>query len=98
MKNLRSIQLHENTSLFTLLQCCACYGPKGGRNNYCANTCIAVNGGNVTQQAFVWFWIRTRTPKRVWKRCMEFKKKRDDGKLETYFVDERAGTTHMVLF
>ena len=52
----------------------------------------------MTQEAHVWFWIRTRTPKRVWKKCMEFQKKRDNGKEETYFVDERTGTTRMVIF
>ena len=52
----------------------------------------------MTPQVYVWFWVRTRTPKRVWKKCMEFKKKSDDGKLETYFVDERTGATHMVKY
>ena len=41
-------------------------------------------------------WIRTRMPKRVWKRCMEFKIKTEAGKLETYFIDRRTGTAHKV--
>ena len=85
-------------TMFTILQCCACYGPKGGRGNYCGKVCTAINGGTVTKQAHVWFWIRTRTPKRVWKRCMEFQKENDDGKLETFFVDQKTGSTHKVQF
>ncbi|CAB4018192.1 Hypothetical predicted protein, partial [Paramuricea clavata] len=75
-------------------KCCACYGPKGGKNDYCGKMCMAVNGGTVTKQAYVWFWIRNRMPKRVWKRCMEFQKKTDNGKLETFFIDQKTGSTH----
>ena len=35
-------------------------------------------------------------PKRVWTRCMEFKMKTEAGKLERYYIDQRAGTAHKV--
>lgn len=84
--------------MFILFQCCACYGPKGGRDNYCGSACTAINGGTVADQAHVWFWIRTRTPTRVWKRCMEFQKKNDDGKFETFSIDQKTGSVHKVFF
>ena len=48
-------------------------------------------------KVYVWYWIRTRMPKRVWKRCMEFKMKTEAGKLETYHIDRRTGIAHKVL-
>ena len=39
----------------------------------------------------------TRMPKRVWKRCMEFKMKTEVGKWETHYIDRRTGTAHKVL-
>ena len=48
------------------------------------------------KKAFVWFWVRTSMPKRVWERCMEFKMKNADGKLEKYFIDPTTGTAHKV--
>ena len=48
------------------------------------------------KKAFVWFWVRTSMPKRVWKKCMEFKMKNADGKLEKYFIDPTTGTAHKV--
>ncbi|CAB4011397.1 Hypothetical predicted protein [Paramuricea clavata] len=73
-------------------KCCACFGPKGGRQNYCGPKCTAINGGTVMKSAFVWFWVRTRTPKRLWKRCMEFVMKNSAGKLEKHFIDPQIGT------
>ncbi|XP_028392188.1 uncharacterized protein LOC114516806 [Dendronephthya gigantea] len=76
-------------------QCCACFGPKGGKEDYCGRKCQALNGGTVlTGQVYVWYWIRTRLPQRVYKRCMEFKMKTQAGKLETHFIDKKTGTAH----
>ncbi|CAB4023147.1 Hypothetical predicted protein, partial [Paramuricea clavata] len=73
-------------------KCCACFGPKGGRQNYCGSNCTAMNGGTVTTKAFVWFWVRTRMPERLWKRCMEFVVKNSAGKPEKHFIDPQTGT------
>ncbi|CAB4045674.1 Hypothetical predicted protein, partial [Paramuricea clavata] len=76
-------------------KCCACFGPKGGRGHYCSRNCKAVNGGTIiTGKVYVWFWIRTRMPKRLWKRCMEFKMKTEAGKSESYYIDRATGTAH----
>ncbi|CAB3991977.1 Hypothetical predicted protein, partial [Paramuricea clavata] len=75
-------------------KCCACFGPKGGRQNYCGPKCTAINGGTVIKSAFVWFWVRTRMPESLWKRCMEFVMKNSAGKLETHFIDPQTGTAH----
>ncbi|CAB4013488.1 Hypothetical predicted protein [Paramuricea clavata] len=76
-------------------KCCACFGTKGGRGHYCSRKCKAVNGGTIiTGKVYVWFWIRTRMPKRLWKRCMEFKMKTEAGKSETYYIDRMTGTAH----
>ncbi|XP_028392893.1 fibrinogen beta chain-like [Dendronephthya gigantea] len=73
-------------------KCCACFGPKGGRGHYCANRCEKKNGGIVLRGRIqVWYWIRTRTPERKWKRCMEFKMKTPAGKFVTYHIDRRTG-------
>ena len=50
----------------------------------------------ITGKVHIWFWIRTRLPTRVWKRCMEFKSKTSAGKEETFFIDGKTGTTHKV--
>ncbi|CAB4015197.1 Hypothetical predicted protein, partial [Paramuricea clavata] len=73
-------------------KCCACFGPKGGRQNYCGPKCTAINGGTVMKSAFVWFWVRTRMAERLWKRCMEFVVKNSAGKLEKHFIDPQTGT------
>ena len=82
--------------LHNILQCCACFGPKGGRQNYCGSNCTAINGGTVTTKAFAWFWVRNRMPERLWERCMEFVVKNPAGKLEKHFIDPRTGTAHKV--
>ena len=48
------------------------------------------------KSAFVWFWVRTRMPERLWKRCMEFVVKNSAGKLEKHFIDPQTGTAHKV--
>ncbi|XP_028392647.1 uncharacterized protein LOC114517187 [Dendronephthya gigantea] len=74
-------------------KCCACFGPKGGRGHYCGRKCEVINEGTLlTGQVYVWYWIRTRMPKRLWKRCMEFKKKTPAGKYETYHIDRITNT------
>ena len=58
-----------------------------------------MNGGTILQgKVYVWYWIRTRMPKRVWKRCMEFKITTEAGKLEAYYIDRRTGTAYKVLW
>ncbi|XP_028393393.1 uncharacterized protein LOC114517773 isoform X1 [Dendronephthya gigantea] len=75
-------------------KCCGCFGPKGGRQNYCGPGCTAINGGTVMKNVFVWFWVRNRMPERLWKRCMEFTMKNSTGVSEKYFIDPRTGTAH----
>ena len=48
------------------------------------------------KSAFVWFWVRTRMPERLWKRCMEFVVKNSAGKLEKHFIDPQTGTAKKV--
>ncbi|CAB3999651.1 Hypothetical predicted protein, partial [Paramuricea clavata] len=73
-------------------KCCACFGPKGGRDHYCSRKCKAVNGGTiVTGEVYVWYWITTRMPERLWKRCMEFKIKTSQGNLKRITLIERPG-------
>ncbi|CAB4004934.1 Hypothetical predicted protein [Paramuricea clavata] len=64
--------------------CCGCYGPVGGTKDYCAENCKAINGGTVIKNVFTWFWVRSSLPKRLWKKCMDYQVKRDDGKLISY--------------
>ena len=56
----------------------------GGTKDYCAENCKAINGGTVTKNVFTWFWVRSSLPKRLWKKCMDYQVKRDDGKLISY--------------
>ena len=65
-------------------KCCGCYGPVGGTKNYCAQNCQAINGGTVTKNVNTWFWVRSNLPKRLWKKCMDYQVKGDDGKLISY--------------
>ncbi|XP_028411772.1 uncharacterized protein LOC114534516 [Dendronephthya gigantea] len=71
-------------------ECCACFGADS-KKDYCAPRCQAINGGTVLKKEdniTVWFWIRSSLPKRVWKRCMEFKERNNAGKLETWRVED----------
>ncbi|XP_028411771.1 uncharacterized protein LOC114534515 [Dendronephthya gigantea] len=71
-------------------KCCACFGPDS-KKDYCAPRCQAINGGTVLKEEdniTVWFWIRSSLPKRVWKKCMEFKETNDAGKLEIWHVED----------
>ena len=64
---------------FLSLQCCACYGPPGGKDVYCHKECQAVNGGTVTKHASAWFWVRLSPPRKVWEKCMEYKSEDENG-------------------
>ncbi|XP_028411790.1 uncharacterized protein LOC114534527 [Dendronephthya gigantea] len=71
-------------------ECCACFGPDS-KKDYCAPRCQAINGGTILKKEdniTVWFWIRSSLPKRVWKKCMEFKERNNAGKLETWRVED----------
>ncbi|CAB4030191.1 Hypothetical predicted protein, partial [Paramuricea clavata] len=71
-------------------KCCACFGPDS-KQDYCAPKCQAINGGTVLREKdniTVWFWIRSSLPKRVWKKCMEFKEKNSAGKMKTWRVED----------
>ena len=79
------------------LQCCACFGPKGAKGDFCSPGCNKINGGTVTGSAQAWFWIRSTVPKRpTWKKCMEYEVETADGKKETHFIDENSGTAQKV--
>ncbi|XP_028416962.1 uncharacterized protein LOC114541174 [Dendronephthya gigantea] len=70
-------------------KCCACFGPDS-KKDYCAPRCQEINGGTVLKKEdniTVWFWIRSSLPKRVWKKCMEFKERNNAGKLKTWRVE-----------
>ena len=54
-------------------QCCGCFGPAGGKKNYCGTECTAKNGGTIVKNVYTWFWVRSSLPKRVWNKCMEYK-------------------------
>ena len=56
----------------------------GGTKDYCTEHCKTTNGGTVTKNVFTWFWVRSSLPKRLWKKCMDYQVKRDDGKLISY--------------
>ena len=61
------------------------------KKDYCARTWQAINGGMVLKKEnniTSWFWIRSSLPKRVWKKCMEFKEENNVGKLETWRVED----------
>lgn len=80
------------------LQCCACFGPKGAKGDFCSPRCNKINGGIVTSSAQVWFWIRSSIPKRpTWTKCMEYEVQTTDGKTETHFLDENSGIAQKVL-
>ena len=72
-------------------KCCACYGPKGGTDNYCLKNCSAINGGKVITQVVTWIWIRSSLPKRVWRKCIDFTTTDKNGKKEMYRLDEETG-------
>ena len=48
------------------------------------------------KKAFVWFWVRTRMPTRLWERCMEFKVNKSSGKREKHHIDPKTGTVYKV--
>jgi hypothetical protein len=56
----------------------------GGTKDYCAGHCKAINGGTLRKNVFTWFWVRSSLPKRLWKKCMDYQVKRNDGKLMPY--------------
>ena len=89
---LRTIIIHMNR----YFQCCACYGPKGGTDNYCLKNCSAVNGGKITKQVVTWIWIRSSLPKRVWRKCIDFTITNKHGKEEKYRLDEETGLREKV--
>jgi hypothetical protein len=64
---------------YALLQCCACYGPPGGRDVYCLKECQATNGGTITKHASSWFWVRLNPARKVWEKCMEYKSEDENG-------------------
>ena len=54
--------------------------------DYCAENCQAINGGTVSKHVFTWFWVRSNLPKIVWKKCMDYKLKRSNGKFSWYKI------------
>ena len=39
------------------------------------------------KKAFVWFWVQSRMPQRLWKKCMEFSIKNKAGIVEKHYID-----------
>ncbi|XP_028397006.1 uncharacterized protein LOC114520857 isoform X2 [Dendronephthya gigantea] len=66
--------------------CCGCYGPSGGRGDYCTPDCTPKNGGTAERNSYTWFWVRTSLPKRVWRRCMEYQVANKDGVMISYRI------------
>ncbi|XP_028410572.1 uncharacterized protein LOC114533270 isoform X2 [Dendronephthya gigantea] len=69
-------------------KCCGCFGPKGGRKDYCSQSCDKdINGDRVHENNVnTWYWVRSSVPKAVWKKCMDYKVKRRDGKTIWYKI------------
>ncbi|CAB4034088.1 Hypothetical predicted protein, partial [Paramuricea clavata] len=67
-------------------KCCGCFGPAGGTANYCDTKCNAINGGTIigAKTVYAWVWVRSRLPKRVWNRCMEYKSQDENGQFQWY--------------
>ena len=88
--NVRILQNSNGNVISFHLQCCACFGPDS-KQDYCAPKCQAINGGTVLKEKdniTVWFWIRSSSPKRVWKQCVKFKEKNRVRKLEIWRVED----------
>ncbi|CAB4007966.1 Hypothetical predicted protein [Paramuricea clavata] len=77
---------HESTSFVGCEnhKCCGCFGPVGGKKNYCGTECRAKNGGTFVKNVYTWFWVRSSLPKRVWNKCMEYKVTVAQGKVVWY--------------
>ena len=77
---------HDSTSFVGCEnhKCCACFGPIGGKRNYCGIECKAKNGGSVVKNVYTWFWVRSSLPKKVWNKCMEYKVTVGQGKVVWY--------------
>ncbi|CAB3990904.1 Hypothetical predicted protein, partial [Paramuricea clavata] len=77
---------HESTSFVGCEnhKCCGCFGPVGGKKNYCGTECRAKNGGTIEKNVYTWFWVRSSLPKRVWNKCMEYKVTVAQGKVVWY--------------
>ena len=65
--------IHYDFYMSVCLQCCGCFGPVGGKKNYCGAECTAKNGGTTEKNVYTWFWVRSSLPKKVWNKCMEYK-------------------------
>ncbi|XP_046846675.1 uncharacterized protein LOC124440339 isoform X2 [Xenia sp. Carnegie-2017] len=89
----RSGIVHSSTAFIgcSHAQCCACYGPKGGTDNYCLNNCTSINGGKVIKEVYTWVWIRSSLPKRLWRKCIDYTVKDSQGNEESYRLDEETG-------
>ncbi|XP_028403520.1 uncharacterized protein LOC114526201 isoform X3 [Dendronephthya gigantea] len=68
-------------------KCCACYGPRGGRDVYCLEECEATNGGTITKHASAWFWVRLNPPRKVWEKCMEYRSEDESGDSAWYKLE-----------
>ncbi|CAB4013219.1 Hypothetical predicted protein [Paramuricea clavata] len=77
---------HESTSFVGCEnhKCCGCFGPVGGKKNYCGTDCSVKNGGTFVKNVYTWFWVRSSLPKRVWNKCMEYKVTVSQGKVVWY--------------
>ncbi|CAB4017887.1 Hypothetical predicted protein, partial [Paramuricea clavata] len=78
--------IHDSTSFVGCEnhKCCGCFGPVGGKKNYCGTECRAKNGGTIVKNLYTWFWVRSSLPKRVWNKCMEYKVTVAQGKVVWY--------------
>jgi hypothetical protein len=79
-------------------QCCGCFGPIGGRKNYCDTQCKAKNGGTVLKSVYTWFWVRTSLPKKLWDNCMEYKVAVGNGKVVWYKLYDGSAVPVLVSF
>ncbi|XP_046857622.1 uncharacterized protein LOC124451035 [Xenia sp. Carnegie-2017] len=73
-------------------KCCVCYGPDSNRD-YCGPKCKAINGGTVISnknKIHTWFWVRSGLPKRLWKKCMEYRKMDKNGKIFLWHVNKET--------
>lgn len=65
-------------------QCCGCFGPVGGTDDYCGTDCKKRRGGAIMKNVYIWFWVRVSIPKKVWNKCMDYKVTTENGDIIWY--------------
>jgi hypothetical protein len=77
-------------------QCCGCFGPAGGTDDYCGTDCKKRRNGTIVKNFYSWFWVRSSIPKKVWKKCMDYKVTTPNGDTVRYKLLDRNPTPEKV--